>query len=95
MFELFARHHDVYHTVFQLELGGLEVGRRLDYLRLLRYSLTGEPDERTRLGNDYITDRSIACQHPRHCGVGEHTDIGHARFVQFGSGSASLRHLHQ
>ena len=53
--ELSPVDHHVDHAVLEQELGGLEALREARADRLLHKARSGEPDERTGLGDQHVT----------------------------------------
>ena len=88
-------HDHVDHAVLEQIFGALEsVGQALAD-GLLDHARAGEADQRARLGDLHIAQHGIGGRHAARGRIGQHHDIGQARFVQHVHADGGARHLHQ
>jgi len=79
----------------QQELGALEALGQLLAHGVLDHPRPGKADQRLRLGDHHVAQEREARGHTAHRRIGQHADVGQARFREVRECRVRLRHLHQ
>ena len=93
--KLTTRSYHVEHTVFEQELGGLEIRRKLLLDGLFYHTRACKADQCARLGHYYVGRGSIGGCNTACTGVNQHGDVRQMGLGQLSHNSRSFRHLHQ
>ena len=88
-------HDGIDQPVIEHELRGLEAGRQILVGGFLDHAPAGEADHAARFGKIDIPDGGERGGDAAGGRVGEHRDVGKARFGEPREGAAGFGHLHQ